>query len=398
MANLLYLVHRLPYPPNKGDKVRSYHLLRHLAQSHDIFLGTFIDDKEDWLYVSKIKSLCADLHVVSLNPLLAKLRSLMGLLTGAPLTLPYYQKRELRSWVEEVMARYEIDAIVVFSSAMAQYVPWQDGRTVLVDFVDLDSAKWDQYAPAHRWPMSWIYRREGRRLLGFECEVAERADCSFFVTENETELFRKSVPDCRANVETIMNGVDADFFNPEVESASPFVSGTKNIVFTGAMDYWPNVDAVAWFAKEVFPVLRAEWSSLNFYIVGRSPAATVEGLAGNGVIVTGTVPDVRPYLKHADVVVAPMRLARGIQNKILEAMAMACPVVAAKSCVDAIGAKPGVEICEAEDAEAYVDFVGRLLRDREHSEALAQAGRGFILSRYGWDVHLSKLDAYLARL
>ena len=394
MAKLLYLVHRLPYPPNKGDKVRSYHLLKHLAARHEVFLGTFIDDAEDEQYVETVRALCAGSHIARLHPTGAKLASLRGLVTGEALTLPYYRDAGLSAWVRQLAATRQLDAVVVFSSSMAQYAEALADLPLLVDFVDVDSAKWTAYADARAWPLSWLYRREGERLLDFEARTAQRAACSFFVTERETELFRRLAPDCTGRLASLCNGVDADFFAPAAERASPFAAGEMPLVFTGAMDYWPNADAVTWFAAEALPALRRAWPGLVFYIVGRSPTPAVQALAGPSVRVTGTVADVRPYLQHAAAVVAPLRLARGVQNKILEAMAMAAPVVAARPCVEALGAE--AELLAAQDAGDYVAQLGRLLGSPELARQLGEAGRQRVLRDYSWEAHLSGIDHHLA--
>jgi sugar transferase (PEP-CTERM/EpsH1 system associated) len=398
MAKLLYLVHRLPYPPNKGDKVRSYHLLKHLAAQHEVYLGTFVDDPADEQYLDKVGGLCAGMHVARLRPASAKLASLRGLLTGEALTLPYYRDAGLARWVRELAASQALDAVVVFSSSMAQYAEGLEDLPLLVDFVDVDSAKWSDYAQAHAWPLSWLYRREGRQLLAFEASVAERATCSFFVTDKEVALFRHLAPAGRARVESLSNGVDAEFFAPDADRVSPFETSELPLVFTGAMDYWPNADAVIWFAAEVLPALRRRWPQLRLHIVGRSPTPAVLALAGEGVVVTGTVPDVRPYLQHATVVVAPLRLARGIQNKILEAMAMARPVVAARTCVGALAAEPGEELLAATDADDYVDQIAALIESPDHAAAVGLAGRRRVLDSYSWAAHLSGIDRYLTKI
>ncbi len=403
MGNLLYLVHRLPYPPNKGDKVRSYHLLKHLTQQHRVFLGTFVDDPVDEVYVDTVRALCPDLYVARLKPSLSKVRSLVGLLTGQSLSERYYQNAGMQAWVDQTLAEHNIDAIVIFSSVMAQYVPPPPSGhapPMLVDFVDVDSAKWTQYARQHRWPLSWLYRREGAKLLAFERAVAAKAQRSFFVTDNETALFAKLAPECASQVETICNGVDADFFSPDPGRVSPFAAAAASpaqipLVFTGAMDYWPNIDAVTWFVGDILPQLRQTWPELCFYIVGRSPPPAVLALAGPDVVVTGTVPDVRPYLQHATLVVAPLRVARGIQNKILEAMAMARPVVASTSCVDAIDARAGVELLAASDASAFVQEINSLLKDPARAIAVGQAGRHCVVASYSWAAHLGRINRYL---
>ena len=395
MDDLLFLPHRLPYPPNKGDKVRSYHLLKYLAERHRVFVGTFVDDPFDVQYIPKLEALCAGLKVVRLNPKLASLRSLQGFLTGEALTLPYYRDAVLSRWVEQTVREQNIRTIVVYSSAMAQYVPAIPGLRVLTDFVDVDSAKWSQYAEKKAWPMSWVYRREGRRLLAFERRVADRSEASFLTTDAEVELFRRLTPGCRARVEAINNGVDSAFFSPEGAIPSPYVTGEIPLVFTGAMDYWPNVDAVSWFARDMLPALREKLPAVKFYIVGMRPAPAVRELAGEHVVVTGTVPDVRPYLRHARVVVAPLRVARGVQNKVLEAMAMARPVVVAQACAGGIAAEPGIHFETAADPAGFVDRIVALLQDAVRAERMGQAARDQIVARYSWNAHLQRLGPYL---
>ena len=395
MGNLLYLVHRLPYPPNKGDKVRSFHLLQHLAARHRVFLGTFIDDPADEIHVDTVRALCAGLHVARISAPTARLRSLRGFLRGEALTLGYYRDAGLAQWSREAVARHRIETAVVFSSSMAQYVERRCDVAMLVDFVDVDSAKWSEYASAHRWPMSWVYRREGDRLLAHERAVAKRARRSFFVTDSEAALFRQLAPESAVSVETMGNGVDAGYFSPDPKRASPFESDERALVFTGAMDYWPNIDAVSWFAGEVLPALRKVWPALRLHIVGRNPSPAVRRLAAVSTVVTGTVPDVRPYLQHAAVVVAPLRLARGIQNKILEAMAMERPVVASSACVAALDATPGRDLMTASDAGEFVRSISALLSNAELARSIGRAGRQRVLTSYGWPAQLSRMDAHL---
>jgi len=399
MADLLYLVHRLPYPPNKGDKVRSYHLLRHLARQHRVFLGTFVDDAEDWPFVDQLKEWCTEVRAVSLRPRLARLASSRGLLSGEALSLPYYRSAELHDWVRELSGRVRLDASVVFSSTMAQYAEALPGLPMLVDFVDVDSAKWSEYARTHRGPLSWVYGREGRKLLAYEQQVAAKARCSFFVTANETALFRQLSPGLAPRLDVVGNGVDFDCFAPDASRPSPYAAGELPLVFTGAMDYWPNVDAVCWFAAEVLPRLRAQHPQLRFYIVGRSPTPAVQALGElPGVVVTGTVPEVQPYLQHAVAAVAPLRVARGIQNKVLEAMAMGRPMVVARNCAEVIDARPDEELLTAVTSEDYVREVGRLLVDPPLADRIGAAGRACVQARYSWDAHLSVVDRHLEAL
>ena len=397
MAKLLYLVHRIPYPPDKGDKVRSYHLLKHLVARHEVHVGTFVDDPADRVHVDALRALCAGLHVVHLGPRRARLASLAGLATGEALTLRYYRDAGLARWVRELVRRERIDAVVAFSSSVVPYAEGL-GLPVLVDFVDVDSAKWREYALRHRWPLSWLYRREGERLLDYERAAAARSAWSYFATESEAELFRRLAPECAGRVEGMDNGVDAAYFAPDPTRPSPFATGEIPLVFTGAMDYWPNVDAVVWFTREVLPRLAERWPALRFHIVGRNPAPSVRALAGPSVDVTGTVADVRPWLQHAAVVVAPLRLARGIQNKILEAMAMARPVVAATACAEAMRVDCGRELSTASGGHDYVREVDALLAEPARAAAMGAAARARVLSDYSWDAHLAALDRRLAAM
>ena len=397
MANLLYLVHRIPYPPNKGDKVRSYHILKHLAARHRVFLGTFADDPDDLQHVARLRELCAELRVIELSPRLARLRSVSGFAANEPLSVAYYRNAELARWVDSTLANEAIDACIVFSSAMAQYVAGADApRTVLIDFVDVDSAKWVQYADSRWWPLSWVYRREGSRLLAFERAAADRATRAFFVTDAEADLFRRLAPGCVGRIETIGNGVDTEQYAPSEALPSPFAAGSLPVVFTGAMDYWPNVDGVRWFAEEVLPRVLDALPNAHFTIVGMRPTAAVKALASAHVTVTGTVPDVRPYLQHAAVVVAPLRVARGIQNKILEAMAMARPVVATDACGAGIDAVNGRHFVTAHDAATMADAVVSLLRDGEAARMMGNAARARIVARYTWAAQLRLLEEALA--
>jgi sugar transferase (PEP-CTERM/EpsH1 system associated) len=384
MEPLLYLVHRMPFPPNKGDKIRSYHLLRHLAERYAVHLGTFVDRPEDLAHVPQLEAHCASLHVETLDPRAARLRSVSGFLTGEALTLPYYRNSALRSWVRRVVAQQGIRKAVVFSGAMEQYVTGLDLRVVL-DFVDVDSAKWSEYAKRQTWPSSFVYQREARRLLSFERDAARRSAACVFVTEPEAELFGRLAPECRGRLHVIEMGVNTDYFAPHVERVSPFEAGEVPIVFTGAMDYWPNIDAVTWFALEVMPQIVSARPDARFYIVGMNPAPAVETLGSRPeVVVTGTVHDVRPYLQHAAAVVAPLRVARGMQSKVLEAMAMARPVVVSPAASTGVRGESGDEFEIAESPEEFARKVLVVL-ERGCDKEMGRRARARIVSDYSWD-------------
>ncbi|KQV59007.1 MULTISPECIES: TIGR03087 family PEP-CTERM/XrtA system glycosyltransferase [unclassified Duganella] len=393
MEDLLLLVHRMPYPPNKGDKIRSWHLLKHLAQRYRVHLATFVDDPDDWQHVAAVQALCASSHFAALSPRAARVRSLGAVLRNRSLSYDYYRDAGLQGWVNQAMQQHGIDRIVVFSSPMAQYAEaWPQARRV-IDFCDVDSDKWRQYAGRKPWPASALFGYEASRLLRYERRIAAAFDAALFVSAPEAELFRTLAPESAARTGWFSNGVDTSYFAPG-ELANPYAPGDKALVFCGAMDYWPNVDAVQWFAAEVLPALRARDPAVRFVIVGARPAAEVQALAAQpGITVTGTVPDVRPYVAHATLSVAPLRIARGIQNKVLEAMAMAKAVLVTPQALEGIDAGSGRELLLADGPQQWIAAAGAALAGPPAALAsLGQAARARVLAAYSWDARLAPLD------
>ena len=395
MQELLFLSHRMPYPPDKGDKIRSWHFLKHLAGRYRVHLGCFIDDPRDWQFTDLLRDLCDECCVVGLNPRVARLHSLSGLLDGRPLTLPYYTSRRLHRWVQRIFSKEGISRIFVYCSAMAQYVPpgIRATRCCVADLVDVDSEKWLDYARTARAPSSWLWRREGKRLRQVELEIAHSFKRTLVSTAPELELLNSIAPDAKEKTAFLANGVDTDYFSPDRAYAAPPLMRGTSVVFTGAMDYRPNIDAVLYFAHAVMPVLRAQIPDVNFYVVGSNPRPEILALSSErDVIVTGRVPDVRPYLAHAKVVVAPLRIARGIQNKVLEGMAMAKPVVASAEAFVGIDVRPNIEAYIASDAEAFAKTIGQIV-DTGAGNAMGSNARRRILADHQWSVSLDRLDA-----
>ena len=389
--DLLFLVHRIPFPPNKGDKIRSYHLFKHLAQKYTVHLGTFIDDQNDLQYVETVKQWCGESHFEWLNPTRAKLGSVTALLRNRPLSLDYYRSAEMQAWVDSTIKKQAITKIVVFSSAMAQFVESQPETRRVIDFVDIDSDKWQQYARKKIWPMSWLYQREGKTLLAYEKKIAKACDASLFVSQAESDLFKKLAPESAHKIGFFNNGVDTDYFSPNIHHENPYSPNNKIIVFTGAMDYWPNIDAVQWFAEEIFPEVRKIHQNVLFYIVGTRPSDKVMKLSNlQGIKVTGSVPDIRPYLAHADVAVAPLRIARGIQNKVLEAMAVAKTVVVSPQALEGIDAETGAELLLAENGKQCITILSNFLNQK--SQSIGIAARKKVEFRYNWERNLQIID------
>jgi sugar transferase (PEP-CTERM/EpsH1 system associated) len=382
---LLFLCHRIPYPPNKGDKIRSYHLLKFLAEHYQIHLGAFIDDEQDQQYRPIVEQFCEQTCFITLNTKLATLKSAGGLLTGKPLSLPYYTNKAMQNWVLAQKQTYHIDRVVIYSSVMAQFIQnLQPAFTSsVVDFVDIDSDKWLQYAHKQRWPMSWVYRREGKKLLSFEKQIAALAQASLFVSTAEADMFKRLAPQLSAKISFYNNGVDTEYFKPSDTASSPYPAEKKIIVFTGAMDYWPNSDAVYWYATQILPKIVAADADVEFYIVGSNPSQMVLQLAKKpNINVTGRVADIRPYMQFADIAVAPMRVARGVQNKVLEAMAMEVPVIVSQQGLEGISAVNGQEIVLAGSVEQQVSTAVKMLSN-DHQD-IGAAARQRVLQDFNW--------------
>ncbi|MCP4266167.1 MAG: TIGR03087 family PEP-CTERM/XrtA system glycosyltransferase [Candidatus Brocadiaceae bacterium] len=395
---LLFLCHRIPFPPNKGDKIRSFHLLEYLSSKYAVYLGCFIDNMDDEKYIIELDNYCEESFTININPTSAKIMSLMGLFHGEPLTLPYYKNSRMQEWVDNLINTTNPSNILVFSSAMAQYIRFNENtdKNVVVDFVDVDSDKWKQYSVDKIFPLNWLYKREATKLLKYEKYIANRADYSFFVSSCEANYFTKLIDNTDKNkIDYFNNGVNIDHFNLSSEYPIPFEQDEKNIVFTGAMDYWPNIDAACWFVEDIYPLLKSKIDNIHFYIVGSSPVEKIIELGKiNDITVTGTVEDIRPYIYHADVIVAPMRIARGVQNKVLEGMSMAKTVITTSKGLEGIDAEIDIDVFVTDDSEAFADKIFDVL-DNMTSINLGKSARSNIENNYLWSTTLKRLESKL---
>ncbi len=393
MARILFLAHRYPYPPNKGEKIRAYHFAEHLLKRHEVALGFTMtpgDAEPDMSWAKRF----SDVYCGRISTADRLLRTGVSFVSGGALSVAAFRHGGLAAWVKRYVAEKRPDVAFVFSSAAAQYVP--AGLATIMDFVDVDSEKWRQYGETQNASRAWFYRMEARRLLTFDRAEAARADVSLFVSEDEKRIFDRLSPETRDKHVAIGNGVDVVFFDPANVQARPKTAPT--IVFVGVMDYWPNVDAVTWFANEILPLVHARHPHARFQIVGAKPAASVTALAAlPGVEVTGSVDDVRPYVAAADVVVAPLRIARGIQNKVLEGMAMARPVVTTPGALEGINAQSGRDLLTGKTVAEISDAVATVL-DGRAPQGLGAAARAFVLKNHEWSANLRKLDALIDKI
>jgi len=396
MRNLLFLVHRIPFPPDKGDKIRSFNLLRHLSTRFGVYLGGFVDRDEDWQYVDEIEKYCSGVFFRPLRQWRSRLSAAHSLAVRRSLSVGFYSDKGLSRWVEELLHNVDIDTVIAFSSTMAQFLP-QDmpkGVTVLADFVDLDSDKWSQYASEARWPLSSIYAYEAKTLADWELKVVESADAITLVSAEERRLLLDRLNEGKEKIYVVRNGVDTEFFDPAIEFENPYPAGKPVAIFTGAMDYFANVQGVEWFSECIWPKVKKKAPAAQFWIVGSNPTSKVLALdAVDGVMVTGYVSDIRPYLKHADLAVTPLQLARGVQNKVLEALAMELPVVATPQALQGLdGLLPG-SIASASDSEDFAAAVSRVLTSETSTQE--HRGRTYVREFYDWEQNLTEVDRIL---
>jgi polysaccharide biosynthesis protein PslH len=378
MSDIAFLAHRLPYPPDRGDRIRSWHILKALAQLAPVHVFALLDDEADRIHVKRIERVAAS--VTAIHRRKSKLIAVgEALLSGGSASVAAFVDDDLKRAVHAKLG--STDTVYAFSSQMAAYVPDDFKGRFVMDFVDMDSAKFAA--------MGFAARQEAKRLLKWEIETAKRADVSLFVSDAEAALFTRETG---MTATALSNGIDLDHFAPGV--VPPENVSAPLIVFTGQMDYAPNVEAVTDFAKEALPRVHLMFAETKFAIVGRAPTPAVKALASPSVIVTGEVPDTRPWLAAASLIVAPLRIARGVQNKVLEAMAMGKP------CLVSAGAAQGIDAVNGRDFAIANDFGEEalfLLKNPIQAAEMGAAARLRMEQSYSWDAQLAPLAALVGR-
>jgi sugar transferase (PEP-CTERM/EpsH1 system associated) len=354
---ILFLAHRLPYPPDKGDKIRSFRELAALSRKHEVDLFCFYDQPDDSRYFSDVQRFCRNLYCERISWIRSRVQALVAVVLGRSLTMAFFHSPTMAERVKTALQSENYDLVFIFSSSMAPYAKVATEVPRVLDMVDVDSDKWKQYADHIRPPASWLWRREATKLAEDEKRWVREFSLTLLCTLAESELMKKAAPD--SNIEAFENPLDVSYFNPSSVEVSPEIEALRPyIIFTGSMDYFPNVDAVTTFYRDVFATIRAEVPNARFVIAGRNPAAAVRQLSEDpSVFVTGAVSDIRPYLLGAAVAVAPMRVARGVQNKILEAMAMGLPVAASGKAAMALPARLARAIYAEDDPQRLAAFL-----------------------------------------
>jgi sugar transferase (PEP-CTERM/EpsH1 system associated) len=388
--DILYLVHRLPFPPDKGDRIRAFHVLESLSGRAAVHLACLADEPVDPSAVAELRRRCRRLTVVRLGAWGRRARAIRSLALGRTATEGAFDSPELRATLRRWAGETRFRAALASASSMVPYLRMDELREVpsVVDLVDLDSQKWLDYAGQGRGPSAWFYRAEGRRLRRLERSLPGWARAVTFVSEAEARLFREL--GAGGTVRAITNGVDLDYFRP----GGP--ADGYRCAFVGALDYRPNVEGIGWFCREVWPVVIRRLPGAELAIVGRRPAPAVRRLDGlPGVRVVGQVPDVRPELGRAAVAVVPLRIARGVQNKVLEALAMGKAVVASPEALEGLGVEPGIHALAAAGPMAWVEAVVGLLEDLPLRQRLGAAGRRFVEEHHRWGRCLSPFAGLL---
>ena len=428
------LVHRIPYPPDKGDKIRSFHEFCFLREKGwCIHLCTFVDDPDDLSYIDTLKSQCVTSSFHMLNKIHQKTSMALALCQRKPLSVGAFYKSQAAQYVNKVLSDYPVRAVLCFSSSMAEYIfrsklkekssklKAQSGQELarscqpsaksyqlraisrqakpglIMDLIDVDSDKWQQYAGQKGKLRSWIYMLESKRLALYEKQIVDAFDATTVVSEAEADLLRKRTGG-DGKIHAVPNGVDTVYFHPASKQiADKNRKSCCTLIFCGLMDYYPNVDAVVWFVKEVMPRLRNRLGEVQFNVVGAKPAKEILNLTDNpDVKVLGRVKDVRPHIRQAAISIAPIRIARGIQNKVLEAMAMAKPIVATKQAFEGIEAVPGRDLLVTKaEPDAYAEAIATLWEQPVLAEDLGKNARQVVETRYDWNARLEKLDALL---
>ena len=387
---ILFLCHRFPYPPDHGARIRAFHFIRHLSQRHSVTVATLAHSRQEVVEGQGLKEFCHEVIAEVVPSRIRWLRALGALISSEPSSVAYFRSPALQGQIDESLNAGQFDVIIVFCAFMAQYVlHWRQGYRIL-DYGDIDSGKWADYSRYKRMPLSWGYGLEARKLRKYERRIAQHFHHCAVISQGEFEEFERFEVDVPCTI--VPNGVDTEYFVYDKGDQT----GTSSIVFVGRMDYFPNVDGISYFVKEIFPLIREMLPNVELCIVGSNPTKSVRDLARvPNVSLTGYVPDVRCYLRNAVVSIAPLRIARGTQNKILEAMAMGIPTVATPEAAKGVQCIPGRDLLVAVGPTAFANEVMKIIKNATLRKRLAEAGRLRIEQVHTWEGSAKVLDTVL---
>lgn len=381
--------HRIPFPPNKGEKIRTFHQIKYLVeQGYDVSVIAPYQDESELEFYDQLKQQFG-VTAIGIKLKYKMFRLALGIMTAKPLSVANFYSRRLQKILDKKLATNEIDVLICTASSMAEYVfksdyfsSTQNHTRFYMDFMDLDSDKWRQYAEKTTYPQRLIYQREARLMAQYENKTSDLFDACFFITDTETNLFKTHYSKAK-NIFSVENGIDTTMFKPsktETNSERPI------LLFTGVMDYSPNIDAVVWFVKHVWPQVTKKWPNAEFYIAGMNPSEKVRALADNqGVEVTGFVEDILPYYHKSTIFVAPFRIARGVQNKVLQAFACGIPVVSSPMGAEGIRCTNEQNILIAESPDDYFEHIVRLTETPTLMSEISAKALDTIQRHYSWE-------------
>jgi len=390
-VKILYLCHRFPFPPKRGGKIRPFNMIRHLANSHDVTVASLARSPEEAREGAGIASFCSRYVMAEVSNPIQVARMVARVPTVTPSSMGFFYSPVLARRVRDLLARDRYELIFVHCSSVAQYVESVRGIPKILDFGDMDSQKWLEYARYKPFPLSTGYWLEGKKLEREEIRLARQFDMCTATTRAEWETLASYGNGFDSD--WFPNGVDSTFFAPTGEPYDP-----DTISFVGRMDYYPNQECMFDFCANVLPLLRERRPTIKLTIVGADPPPAVKKLGRlPGVTVTGSVPDVRPYVRGSALMVAPLNIARGTQNKILEAMAMGVPVVTSGVAAGGVDALEQEHFLVARTYQDYSAAVLRILEDPKERDRLARAGRDRVLRHHAWPYSMKRLDAVIER-
>jgi sugar transferase (PEP-CTERM/EpsH1 system associated) len=402
---VLVVSQRVPYPPNKGEKIRTYHQIQCLInEGYQVDVCCSISDDEERKHLSDLNEKINGSTFGLSYKTPRWLRLFKGLLSSKSLSEANFHNMALQHWLTNYASANDYLAALFTASSLFTYASALEKESnrkgsqhtprILIDFMDVDSDKWQQYAAQSNWPMTLLYRREARLVRRLEKACVHIADKVFLIAQAEIALFSKTVVNS-PNVVELGNGIDAHEFKPAASNFSTRPSN-YNLLFTGVMDYKPNIDAVLWFTKEIWPKVVDKFPTATFTIAGMNPTDAVKKLSEQqGIEVTGFVDDIMPYFQNASAFVAPFQIARGVQNKVLQAMSCGLPVVTTTMGAEGIMCKHETNVLIADKPEAFSHALINVLNSATTANLLAQNARQTILDHYSWE---SKMEPFFKTL
>ena len=383
--NILFLSLRCPYPPHRGDRIRAYHFIKQLAQRHSLTVVCFVESDEDIDNLKHLQPFCNRIEYVRFQRNHARLNTLLRCFSKEPFQLHYWYAKEMQRTIDKVLDETDFDLIQVQFFRMAQYVSTLQEIPRVLDLADSMALNLSRRAALDRSIKRPLVKLEERRARRYEIEITKSFDWATVVSPFDQDYLLKQ--DATLNLSVVPMGVDLEYFHPTATEPQP------HLLFTGTMSYFPNSDAVLYFTEEIFPVIRKARPEVTFYIVGNYPSQQIQQLAnGQDIVVTGHVPDTRPYFEKAAVFVAPLRSGSGMQAKNLEAMGMGVPVVTTSIGALGLEANVGQDLLVADTPDAFAKHVIGLIEDPAHRQTVGNAGRKLVETKYDWQVLIQELE------